>query len=378
MGTSILDILGASTPVSEVLARKWGYVKAAVACRVFFHQQMKDGVCRASVGTLADNLGMSPGAVSGNLKWLRDNEIIEVVGTYKKGNSPNDYRVTDRFFAALNEQPLSADESQPPQNGPQHSAGESQLSFNESETGKTPFPLSADESEVQESTRQHSAGESNFQQMNGKDNINGVLKDSKTKDSDSGDSEFGRIVTLYAENIDPDFSPADADLLADTYDTLTPPGGETRYDWFEFAIRGACRNNVLTRSYVEAILGNIQDSGSLARHREAKSESPAKQANGFRPPDARRENRRETPDGETWQAILNTLQTQMPRAMFGNYAGSYPVGRRGSVLTVATPKELALPWLQHNLQAPTDRVAGAIEPGLTIRFILAERQPVVA
>jgi len=114
---TIIDILGNSTPVSETLAQKWGYVKAAIACKVFFYQQLKNGVCSARVSTIAKKLGMSAGTVSGNLRWLRENGYIEVIGEHKSGNVTNKYRVTKLFFDALEH---SADECY-------HSADESNI-----------------------------------------------------------------------------------------------------------------------------------------------------------------------------------------------------------------------------------------------------------
>lgn len=98
---TILSILGTSTPVSEALAGKLGYVKAAIACRVFFYQQLKRGVCDASVATLAQKLGMSTGCVSTNLKWLIDKGYIKELSEHHKGNVNNSYQVTDLFYDTL-------------------------------------------------------------------------------------------------------------------------------------------------------------------------------------------------------------------------------------------------------------------------------------
>jgi len=101
--TTVLQILGTSTPVSEVIANKIGLIRAAIACRVFFYQQLKDGVCSASVATLASKLGLSTGAVSTNLKWLISNGWIQYARPHTKGNVTNHYKVTTKFFKALEE-----------------------------------------------------------------------------------------------------------------------------------------------------------------------------------------------------------------------------------------------------------------------------------
>jgi len=99
--STILSILGTSTPVSEVLAEELGLVKAAIACRIFFYQQLKRGVCDASLSTLSQKLGISIGCVSTNIKWLIDNGYIEEIGEHHKGNVTNSYRVTGLFFDTL-------------------------------------------------------------------------------------------------------------------------------------------------------------------------------------------------------------------------------------------------------------------------------------
>lgn len=96
--TTILDILGTSTPVSEKLAKELGYVKAAIICRVFFYENLEDRVCKASNKSFQDTLGMSAGAVSKNLKWSLDNGWIKAVKPIVKGNRPNHYKVASKFY----------------------------------------------------------------------------------------------------------------------------------------------------------------------------------------------------------------------------------------------------------------------------------------
>ena len=146
--TTILDILGTSTPVSEVLAEKIGYIRAAIACRIFFYEQLKNGLCSASIGTLAKKLGMSGGAVSSNLEWLRDNNYVVVIGTYRKGNTPNQYKAGSAFYNALER---SSNESQ----NVQLSSNESQLSSNESN-----FHLMKGKEELKEDIKENYTGDS--------------------------------------------------------------------------------------------------------------------------------------------------------------------------------------------------------------------------
>lgn len=109
MSQTILSILGTSTPISEQIAKELGLIKAAIVCRVFFYQQLKDGVCRASNKSFQDSLGLSAGAVSSNLKWLLEDGWIINVKPLVKGNRPNHYKVTQKFYGLLERSP---DESQ--------------------------------------------------------------------------------------------------------------------------------------------------------------------------------------------------------------------------------------------------------------------------
>ena len=133
MSKSIFDIIGESTPVPASLAQEIGLIRAAIAGRIFFYQQLKDGVCHASVKTLAEKLGLSTGAVSSNLTWLREHNYIKIIGEHKKGNRVNKYVVSEAFFSCVEKE---------------HSADEKEHSLNESE---------------------HSADERNIQQMNGEE-----------------------------------------------------------------------------------------------------------------------------------------------------------------------------------------------------------------
>lgn len=179
MGDSIISILGTSTPVSEVLAEKLGYVKAAIACRVFFYQQLERGVCDACIKTLAKKLGMSTGTISTNLKWLLDNEYIEEIGEHKKGNVRNSYKVTNKFYSAV-----------------QHSFPERSID-----------QRSGDERNVQEMNV-------NVQEMNGKEESKEDLKDSTTMDAQL--KEIDQLVKKHFA--DPD---RNRDFKKDLQDTIT-------------------------------------------------------------------------------------------------------------------------------------------------------------
>ncbi len=101
MSKTILDILGTSTPVSEYVAQELGLVKAAIVCRVFFYQQLRDKVCKATNKSFQNSLGISAGTISSNLNWLLDNGWILNEKPLAKGNRPNHYKVTEKFYDLL-------------------------------------------------------------------------------------------------------------------------------------------------------------------------------------------------------------------------------------------------------------------------------------
>jgi len=211
--SSIMSILGTSTPVSEILAEKLGYVKAAIACKVFFYEQLKEGVCSASVGTIAKKLGMSAGTVSSNLAWLRKNGYIIVIGEHKSGNVTNKYKVTKKFY-----------------DGVEHSADESE----------------------------HSADESNIQQMNGKEEIEEEIEERTTSDSDS-DERLSIISQAYETEIG-FISPAIGDKMKCCIDTYP-------FDWIPEAIGIAATHNKRSWAYVEGILRRWQTEGKNNGHK---------------------------------------------------------------------------------------------------------------
>ena len=61
--TSILHTISGFTPIFDHLARKHGLVRAAVYGRMWRYCQMKDGVCNASLETIAADIGIDRATV---------------------------------------------------------------------------------------------------------------------------------------------------------------------------------------------------------------------------------------------------------------------------------------------------------------------------
>lgn len=156
--TTILEILGTSTPVSEELAEELGLVKAAIVCRVFFYQNLSNGLCSASISTIAKKVGLSVGAVSSNLDWLMKNDYVVSVGEHKSGNTVNKYRVGPKFYQSLNKE---------------HSRDESNI---------------------------HLMND-NIHEMNGKEDIKEDIKETTITGDSSLDSDFARVCKTYEQEI---------------------------------------------------------------------------------------------------------------------------------------------------------------------------------
>ncbi len=211
MSKTILEILGTSTPVSEAIADEIGLVKASIACRVFFYQQLKNGVCSASVNTLAKKLGLSSGAVSGNLKWLIKNEWIVYARPHTKGNATNHYKVSQKFYNTL-----------------ERSGNESQ--------------------EVSRSRGESDVHEVNVHvhEVNGKEEVKEEVKE----DLKTSGGNLSEIVNIWENNIG-FIQPIIREEILSLMDEITEG---VQVEWFKKAIQISCEQNKRTLAYVRGIL----------------------------------------------------------------------------------------------------------------------------
>lgn len=105
------------------------------------------------------------------------------------------------------------------------------------------------------------------------------------------DPELTAAMLLYKNNIGPVNSIISSDF-SDLFADLSPPPGETKRDWIEYAVLTAAANGKNKWSYVKAIITGISNSGSLAQHKELWSNG---QANGSAATKSNRGPGRETP-----------------------------------------------------------------------------------
>ncbi len=89
----VQGVLKGFTPLMDVIAKSKGVVRAAVFGKVWRYCQMADGVCRASVTTIANGLGMERSTVQKHLQALCDDGYLEDK-TPGRRNSPHVYKDT--------------------------------------------------------------------------------------------------------------------------------------------------------------------------------------------------------------------------------------------------------------------------------------------
>lgn len=93
--------------------------------------------------------------------------------------------------------------------------------------------------------------------------INGDFENSQFQPLDAN---YGKLSTLLLSNglMLNQFTVKDFNEI---YDTAKPPENETLYEWYEYALTVASRNNALTLNYVFTVVESIIKSGNLAAHK---------------------------------------------------------------------------------------------------------------
>ena len=82
------------------------------------------------------------------------------------------------------------------------------------------------------------------------------------------DDDYGKLMTHLLEGKDK-VSPLFDDFVSDLYDEIQPPDGETRYEWFKYAMVNSVESSGKVEwRYVKKIIENIQAAGSLAKHQD--------------------------------------------------------------------------------------------------------------
>lgn len=94
--TELPSVLSGFTPAPDVLIRDYGYITALVWGKVWRYCQMADGVCRASIDRIANELGMSDNTIMRHLKPLCDDGYL-YDSTPERRNKPHIYSDTGKI-----------------------------------------------------------------------------------------------------------------------------------------------------------------------------------------------------------------------------------------------------------------------------------------
>jgi polyhydroxyalkanoate synthesis regulator phasin len=95
MSKTILAEVDGFTPVIDILAKEHGLVRAAVFGRMWRFCQLSDGVCKASLETIAEGLGIDKATVMRHADGLSKNGYLEDL-TPELRNKPHTYRDTGK------------------------------------------------------------------------------------------------------------------------------------------------------------------------------------------------------------------------------------------------------------------------------------------
>jgi len=95
--TTIQDVIGDYTPLSNNVVCHLKLIRGALACKIFFTSNLNDRVCRMGLRRIADDLGIDFTTASKNIEWLVENGYIERVKE-AHGTQPAHYRCTQQFY----------------------------------------------------------------------------------------------------------------------------------------------------------------------------------------------------------------------------------------------------------------------------------------
>ena len=92
--TVLADVSG-FTPVIDSIAREYGLIRSAVFGRMWRYCQMQDGVCRASMETISEDLGIDRATVLRHAQELVNDGYLEDT-TPDLRNRPHVYKDTGK------------------------------------------------------------------------------------------------------------------------------------------------------------------------------------------------------------------------------------------------------------------------------------------
>ena len=95
--TTIQDVIGDYTPLSNKIVKELKLIRGALACKIFYTSNLNDRVCRMGLRRIADDLGIDFTTASKNIDWLVSNEYLERVKEHTP-TEPAHYRCTQKFY----------------------------------------------------------------------------------------------------------------------------------------------------------------------------------------------------------------------------------------------------------------------------------------
>ena len=89
-----------STPLNKHIVKELGLVRGAVACKIIYASNLRDGVCRMGQKRIADELGIDKSTVSKSIKWLMDKGYLNLLLSASDSH-PAHIRPSDRLMKLL-------------------------------------------------------------------------------------------------------------------------------------------------------------------------------------------------------------------------------------------------------------------------------------
>lgn len=99
------------TPCPDVLVKPYGHTTALIWGKIWRYSQMYDGICRASVLRLANEMNLSANTIAKHIKMLEDNGYI-IDMTPNVRNKPHEYVDTGKLRIKISLEMAEADGTQ--------------------------------------------------------------------------------------------------------------------------------------------------------------------------------------------------------------------------------------------------------------------------
>jgi DnaD/phage-associated family protein len=214
MSYTAMAEIGGFVMAPDAITQELGIVSSCVYGKIWRYERMKDGVCRASIATIADELGeLSYNTILSHIKKLIEAGYIEDLTPDLK-NRPHVYKTTGRLKIEIG------------------------IKLTPQKLNTTPQKLNSRSSKFADES------ESLIEEL------------IENKDDDDGfvpPQERPQIYRLYEQNI--------GALTGIMTEILADASKEYPAEWLEPAFAIACKANRRTWAYVDAVLKNWRDKG---------------------------------------------------------------------------------------------------------------------